>query len=340
MVDGWTVEEFDADRLSRYLDSSLHATIHVVTQAHLDLAWHWTRDDAVEMIRHTFEGHIELLEQNSALTFQQSQLWSYALLEDLYPELFERLKRLVDKGQWEIIGGGWVEPGALIASGEAIARQYLFGQRYAREKFGKTATVAWAPDDGGHCSGMPQIFAHAGLDCAYLKRPREKFLHMPLTPFWWKGIDGTRMLSFRTVDLADGLPHVSEGVEPPDEMDPLTYLQKEFTQKNLSHFWGSLGLGDHGGVNRMPQPVEGTHWKMQYSHPSTFFDAIRQDGKDLPEVEGELHGSFRATYTTYQPIKDGNRDGENGLPRIDPFLVWCVEGINCVAVRHLNPRPA
>ena len=83
LVDGWTVKEFDRERLARHLDPSLSATIHVVTQAHLDLAWHWTRDDAVEMIRHTFEGHIELLEKNPKFTFQQSQLWSYALLEDL-----------------------------------------------------------------------------------------------------------------------------------------------------------------------------------------------------------------------------------------------------------------
>ena len=61
-------------------------------------------------------------------------------------------------GQWEAIGGLWVEPEMNLIGGESIARQILYGQRYYLEKFGAMSRVAWLPDTFGFCGQLPQFF--------------------------------------------------------------------------------------------------------------------------------------------------------------------------------------
>ena len=62
--------------------------------------------------------------------FIQSQPAAYEMCRQHYPELFERIKKAVQNGQWIADGAMWVEPDTNMAGGEALVRQLLYGKKY------------------------------------------------------------------------------------------------------------------------------------------------------------------------------------------------------------------
>jgi len=60
----------------------------------------------------------------------------------------------------------------MIPSGESLARQYLYGQRYFKSRFGKYCREAWLPDTFGYASQLPQILRLAGLKYFFTQKVR------------------------------------------------------------------------------------------------------------------------------------------------------------------------
>ena len=83
---------------------------------------------------------------HSGFRFNQSTAQYYAQMEEDDPALFELIRAKVKAGGWETVGGMWVEPDTNMPTGESLARQILYGQRYFEEKFGVRHTVCWLPD--------------------------------------------------------------------------------------------------------------------------------------------------------------------------------------------------
>ena len=73
------------------LDPANPVLVHMIPQAHIDLAWQWSADDAVEMVLDTFRAHVSLLEEDPSRTYAQSQLAAYYEHTDalLLPTLLE-----------------------------------------------------------------------------------------------------------------------------------------------------------------------------------------------------------------------------------------------------------
>lgn len=71
-------------------------------------------------------------------------------------------------GQFHPIGGSWVENDSNMPSGEALVRQFLFGQRYFETRFGKRCDTAWLPDSFGLTGALPQLIRGAGKHFALL----------------------------------------------------------------------------------------------------------------------------------------------------------------------------
>src|SRR4029079_14602496 len=94
--------------------------------------------------------------------FACSQAAQYEWIEHEHPTLFERIRQKVADGQWNPVGGMWVEPDMNLPSGESIVRQTLFGQRYFESRFGVRSSVVWIPDVFGYRATLPQIFRQGG----------------------------------------------------------------------------------------------------------------------------------------------------------------------------------
>ena len=94
----------------------------------------------------------------------------YKWLEQLYPTLFERVKAKILEGKFHPVGGSWVENDGNMPSGEGLARQFIFGQRYFQSRFGIRCKTAWLPDSFGITGALPQLVRLAGMDYFFTQK--------------------------------------------------------------------------------------------------------------------------------------------------------------------------
>jgi alpha-mannosidase len=81
----------------------------------------------------------------------------------LYPEGFANVKEKVFAGQFQPVGGAWLEHDGNMPSGEGMVRQNLLGQRYFQSRFGVRCETAWLPDSFGLSGALPQILRLSGM---------------------------------------------------------------------------------------------------------------------------------------------------------------------------------
>ena len=73
--------------------------------AHLDLAWLWPVSETIRKGRRTFASVLSLMERYDDFVFNQSSAQLYRWIETESPEIFERVRRRVEEGRWEPVGG-------------------------------------------------------------------------------------------------------------------------------------------------------------------------------------------------------------------------------------------
>lgn len=111
--------------------------------------------------------------------FAASSAQQYVWLKEYYPDVFERVKHYVKEGRFLPVGGSWLEHDCMIPSGESLARQYLYGQRYFEDAFGVRSREAWLPDTFGYASQLPQVLRLSGIDFFFTQKVRiEKVLEL------------------------------------------------------------------------------------------------------------------------------------------------------------------
>ena len=88
----------------------------------------------------------------------------------LYPPLFERVKEKIKEGKFHSVGGSWVENDSNMPSGEALARQFILGQRYFESRFGARCKTAWLPDSFGLTGALPQLIRLADMDYFFTQK--------------------------------------------------------------------------------------------------------------------------------------------------------------------------
>lgn len=78
--------------------------------------------------------------------FSVTQAQQFKWVEQLYPSLFARIKEKVSDGNFQPLGATWVEMDTNLPSGEALIRQFLYGQRYYESRFGFRSDTFVLPD--------------------------------------------------------------------------------------------------------------------------------------------------------------------------------------------------
>jgi alpha-mannosidase len=281
-------------------------TGHLVGHAHIDLQWLWEWQEGLVVTRDTFTQAAKFMNEFPGFTFSQSSSWLYQSIEQQYPALFKTIQQKVKKGQWELVGGRVCEGDTNMISPESHARQFLYGQRYFREKFGKTARVAWEPDTFGHNAQMPQIAKLGGCDSYYFCRGgKGKAL------FWWQALDGSRILAFE--EPATGSWYNSDLSY--QQFQELADFRKQYGSKDS--LW-VYGVGNHGGGPTREMIETALGWmkdpskpKVKFSTATQFFDKLRTyDLKKIPIIKDELNPVFDGCYTTHSEVKQLNRYAE------------------------------
>lgn len=311
-------EEVTDEYLEEVLHTAQHAlshahpemakyTGHLVGHAHIDLQWLWEWQEGMVATQDTFVQAAKFMDEFPGFTFSQSSSCLYETVLDTWPDVFKTIQAKVKKGQWEIVGGRVCEGDTNMISPESHIRQFLYGQEFFRENFGKTATVGWEPDTFGHTIQMPQILKLGGCDSYYFCRGGKG---KPL--FWWQGLDGTKILSFD--EPATGSWYNSD----------LSYKQFEEMldfEKSTSGAKDSLmvyGIGNHGGGPSREYIETALGWmkdktkpKVKFSTATQFFNALRKyDLTKIPVIDQELNPVFDGCYTSHSEIKQLNRQSE------------------------------
>jgi alpha-mannosidase len=171
--------------------------VYLLAQTHIDPVWLWDWTEGVAVTLATFRSIAALCERYPELRFNQNEALLYEWTEEYAPELFERIRQLVERGQWHVAGGWYLQPDCNLPCGEAMVRQILVGRRYFRERFGVEPVVALNVDSFGHSRGLVQILARSGYRGYIFCRPPQQWLPLPSSVFVWQGVDGSRVLAIR-----------------------------------------------------------------------------------------------------------------------------------------------
>ncbi|NIA14301.1 MAG: hypothetical protein GWP08_09475 [Nitrospiraceae bacterium] len=295
--------------------------------AHIDTAWLWPLRETKRKCARTFSTVLGLMDRYEELTFSCSQPLQYAWLQEHYPELFERVRQRVAEGRWELCGGAWVEPDHNIPSGESLIRQYLYGNRWFEQTFGKRSHIAWVPDSFGYAWSLPQILRKCQIR-AFLTTKLEwsqQYMRFPHSMFLWEGPDGTRIPALMPPQVYNG---------DPTPKDCITQW-RQFRQKALvDRVPFAFGHGDGGGGPTQEMLERGRRMANLASVPRCEFGGIEGcvDGilnhcsvETLPVFRDELYLELhRACQTTQARTKRDNRKCE--------FALQNAEFLGCLAL--------
>lgn len=293
-------------------------TVTLTGHAHIDLAWLWPYAETRNKVRRTFNTAVNLMNGNGEFHFNQSTAAFYAQLEGDDPALFAAVKAKVAAGQWETIGGMWVEPDTNMPTGESLVRQVLYGQRYFEKAFGRRHTVCWLPDCFGFTSTLPQILKQGGIPNFFtVKVNWNETNRYPHDLFWWQGLDGTRVLAHTFENPEGGY----NGVLKPRATHG---TWSRFRDKRLhDETFLAVGYGDGGGgvtpemIDRARQmahfPVLPT---VKWGRVEDVFARLQARSREtqLPVWQGEmLMEGHRAVLTTQSHTKKLHRQAERAL---------------------------
>ncbi len=308
------------------MDKSSMINVYCVGHTHIDVAWLWRLKHTREKCSRSFSTVFRMMEMFPEYIFLQTQPQLYEYMKEEFPDIYENIRKRVQEGRWEADGGMWVEADCNLTSGESLTRQILMGSKFIKDEFGKDVEYLWLPDVFGYSWALPQILKKAGINTFMTtKISWNQYNRMPHDTFWWKGIDGSQVLThfittpepwrerdswFYTYN-GQLLPRTVKGVWA-------AYRDKEMNQDLLISF----GYGDGGGgVNRdmlecrrRLDKIPGLP-NVKMSTAGEYFrklhDTVEHTDQYVHTWDGELYLEYhRGTYTSQAYNKRMNRKME------------------------------
>ena len=138
--------------------------VFTVATAHLDTIWNWSLERTIgTCIKKTLLDNFKLFEKYPDYTFNFEGAYRYELMEEYYPELFEKMKEYVKQGRWYPCGSSYENGDVNVPSPEALFRNILLGNGYFDKKFGMRSKDIFLPDCFGFGWHLPAVMRHANL---------------------------------------------------------------------------------------------------------------------------------------------------------------------------------
>lgn len=296
----------------------------LIGHSHMDTAWLWHRGETEKKCARTYANQMNLMDQYPEYTFVQSSAYHSDIIKRMYPDLFEDIKKRVAEGRYEPNGGVWIECDCNIPSGEYMIRQFVWGQKFTRENFGYTSDAFWLPDTFGYSASLPQIML--GCDVKYFLTTKMAWNDtnvFPYDTFYWKGIDGSRVLvHFNRTHVWPDPATLRENLL---ERGSNTIKERAVSDMRLI----SYGFGDGGGgpefgmveVARRLKDLEGMP-RTSHTTVSRFMQELEQELVCPSVYSGELYLELhRGTLTNQHTIKRNNRKAEFALRDLEYITV-------------------
>ena len=229
------------------------ATYHLTGNSHIDAAWLWPWTETVDVVKRTFATALQLMDEYPHYTYTQSAAAYNEWMAQKYPWMNTEIKRRIQEGRWEIVGGMWVEPDLNMPDGESLVRQLLVGKRWFKHEYGVDVRIGWNPDSFGYTWQLPQIYKKSGVDYFVTQKMAWNDTNkLPFKYFYWESPDGSKVLAYFPHDYAN------------NNLNPVR-LARDFAVAHdqatgLPAIMDLYGIGDHGGGPTRAILDEGMHW--------------------------------------------------------------------------------
>lgn len=304
-------------------------TVRCIGHTHIDVAWLWRLKHTREKAVRSFSTVLRLMEQFPEYVFLQTQPQLYEYIQQDYPEVFAKIKERVQEGRWEAGGAMWLESDCNIPSGESLVRQLLYGIRYFEHTFGVKCEYLWLPDVFGYSWALPQILQKSGLrHFMTSKISWNVYNRFPHDTFYWRGIDGTEVLTHYITTPDPDIPestftrfYTYNGQVLPATLSGIwnNYRDKEINDSELllSYGWGDGGGGPTRTMLEMRRRLENMPGlpRATTGRADEFFNkleqTVEQTDRYVHHWDGELYLELhRGTYTSQAYVKKMNRHME------------------------------
>ena len=223
---------------------SVKKKIYTVATAHLDTVWSWDFETTIsQYIYNTLVDNFKMFEKYPTYTFSFEGTYRYELMQEYYPELFEKVKDYVKQGRWNVCGSSFENGDVNIPSPEALFRNILFGNSYFEKIFGKRSVDIFLPDCFGFGWALPSIAHHANLmGFTTQKLAWGSAYGIPFDIGRWQGVDGNEI-------YASCNPH--DYYFTLKKLRDWDFVQKKFKDNekyDLDCTYIFHGIGDRGGA--------------------------------------------------------------------------------------------
>ena len=300
--------------------------VGVTGHSHMDTAWLWKTTETIKKCARTYSNQLSLMARYPEFKFIQSSACHGNMLLEHYPSLFEDIKEKVAEGRYEPNGAVWVECDCNITSGEAMVRQFLWGQRFTRKHFGFTSNSFWLPDTFGYSGAIPQIMKGCCVDYFLTtKIDWNDTNHFPYDTFYWQGIDGTKVFTHFNKTLGLLTPLTLRDTVSGDVKHYKSINERSVTKKRLTVF----GHGDGGGGPQFESIEMGRRMldlngcpRVKFQTVTEYMKEMEADTKNPSTYVGELYLELhRGTLTNQHRIKRNNRKCEFALRDLEYLTV-------------------
>ena len=243
------------------------------------------------------------------------------------PDGLRKIKKFIQEGRLEIVGGDIVAPDEVLPTGEALIRQYEEGQAWLQETFGIQAQVAWEIDEFAHPARMPEVLVPLGFNYFVFARGVKPFYAMHPTLFYWK--DPASQSELLTVWWAAHYECCQPGI----------INSEKSRKKNIKRFFKEMESRIEFEGSRSPVPwlmlplggdfvIPNSVWidfvyewnqkkeiKLEFTIPSVYFEKIKSF--EIPNYTGLFPQIFDGYFASREKGKQAGRKNANKLCELE-----------------------
>lgn len=147
-------------------------TVIVVPHSHNDPGWLKTVDEYyADQTKHILDNMVRKLTAYPNMTFVWAETIYLAMWwNDQEDAVKVQVRRLLRRGQLEIVLGSWVMPDEATTHYYAIVDQLIEGHRWVMDNLHIVPKTSWSIDPFGHSGSMPYLLKEAGLENMVIQR--------------------------------------------------------------------------------------------------------------------------------------------------------------------------
>ncbi|MDO3400758.1 NEW3 domain-containing protein [Mycolicibacterium neoaurum] len=331
-------------------------TMHMISHFHYDPVWWntqaaytslWT-EDPPGACRQTngfdlVTAHLEMARRVPEYKFVLAEVDYLKPFWDTHPEERTDLRRLIDEGRIEIMGGTYNEPNTNLTSPETAIRNFVAGIGFQRHVLGGDPATAWQLDVFGHDPQFPGMAADAGLtSSSWARGPHHQWGPMAdhgdpermqfASEFEWTAPSGRGLLThYMPAHYAagwwmDSAPTLADAEAETYRL--FTELKKVALTRNVL-----LPVGtDYTPPNKWVTEIH-RDWNARYTWPRfvcalprEFFAAVRdeldQTGRRASVQTRDMNPIYTGKDVSYIDTKQANRAAENAVLEAERFAVF------------------